>query len=80
MVSVLKQIATYACFIALSACSAVDRIENIGKPPDMAPIVNPAAQPGYQPVSMPKEQGLMGPHLSNSLSTPGSRRPTMTRS
>ncbi len=28
--------------IALAACSAVDRIENIGEPPTLAPIANPA--------------------------------------
>jgi flagellar L-ring protein precursor FlgH len=50
MYSAIKQISLYSCFIALSACSAVDRIENIGKPPDMAPIADPVAQPGYQPV------------------------------
>ncbi|HEY4123052.1 MAG TPA: flagellar basal body L-ring protein FlgH [Rhizomicrobium sp.] len=73
MVSPLKQIATYTCFIALSACSAVDRIENIGKAPDMAPIANPVAQPGYQPVTMPTEQAPSGLHMSNSLWAPGAR-------
>jgi len=38
---------------ALSACSAADRIANIGEAPEMAAIVNPTTQRGYQPVSLP---------------------------
>jgi flagellar L-ring protein precursor FlgH len=62
-----------AIAMALCACSAVDRIENIGQAPKLAPISNPVAQPGYQPVSMPTEQGPLGPHQANSLWTPGAR-------
>jgi len=58
---------------ALSACSAVDRLENIGEAPKLAPISNPIAQPGYQPVTMPTEQAPPGPRMANSLWTPGSR-------
>ena len=39
--------------ISLSACSAADRLANIGTPPEMAPIENPVAQEDYRPVSMP---------------------------
>jgi len=73
MYSAIKQISLYSCFIALSACSAVDRIENIGKPPDMAPIADPVAQPGYQPVSMSTEHAPAGLHMANSLWAPGAR-------
>ena len=38
---------------SLSGCSAVNRLENIGEPPPLAPIANPAAQANYQPVSLP---------------------------
>ncbi|HCQ71236.1 MAG: flagellar basal body L-ring protein [Alphaproteobacteria bacterium] len=37
----------------LSACSAVDRLSNIGEPPQMTKISNPVTQPDYQPVSLP---------------------------
>lgn len=37
----------------LSACGAADRLANVGKAPDMAPIVNPQNQPGYKPITMP---------------------------
>lgn len=39
--------------LMLSACSATDRIANIGKAPEMSAIQNPTTQPGYQPVTMP---------------------------
>lgn len=38
---------------ALGACSAADRIANIGQAPEMSTIVNPTTQKGYQPVSLP---------------------------
>jgi flagellar L-ring protein precursor FlgH len=58
---------------ALSACSAVDRVENIGQPPKLAPIVSPIPQPTYQPVTMKTEQAPGGPQQANSLWSPGSR-------
>lgn len=39
--------------ITLNACSAMDRIENIGEAPKMSKIENPQLKTGYQPVSMP---------------------------
>ncbi len=38
---------------ALSACSAADRIANIGEAPEMSNIVNQTTERGYQPVSLP---------------------------
>jgi flagellar L-ring protein precursor FlgH len=70
----LKQAASFtALVLALGACSAVDRIENLGATPKMAPIANPIAQPGYQAVTMPTEQGPLGPRSANSLWSPGAR-------
>ena len=70
----LKQSVCLAALgLALSACSAVDRLENIGEAPKLAPIANPVMQPGYQPVTMPTEQAPPGPRMANSLWTPGSR-------
>ena len=72
--ALLKQsVCLAAIAVALSACSAVDRVKNIGEAPALAPIANPVAQPGYQPVTMPTEQGPSGPHMANSLWTPGAR-------
>lgn len=62
-----------AAALMLAGCSAADRIADIGSPPALAPIVNPVAQPNYQPVSMPTEAGQAGPRSANSLWTPGAR-------
>ena len=62
-----------AIAFALAACSAVDRVEDLGEAPKLAPIANPIAQPGYQPVTMPTEQGPLGPRMANSLWTPNAR-------
>ena len=56
----------------LSGCSAVDRIGNIGKNPDLAPIENPLEKPNYQPVTMPMPNPA-GPQAANSLWQPGAR-------
>jgi flagellar L-ring protein precursor FlgH len=37
----------------LTGCGALDRVENIGKPPDQSAIQNPQLKEGYQPVNMP---------------------------
>lgn len=39
--------------IALSACSTVDKITNIGQEPEMTRIENPTLARDYQPVSLP---------------------------
>jgi len=62
-----------ALSLLLASCSAVDRIASIGEKPALAPIANPIAQPGYQPVTMPTEQGPLGPRSANSLWSPGAR-------
>jgi len=48
---VLGLIATTTLAASLGACGSLDRIENIGRPPALAPISNPVTAPGYQPVS-----------------------------
>ena len=58
---------------SIAACSAVDRVNNIGEAPKMAPVANPAPLLTYQPVTMPTEQAPGGLRQANSLWTPGSR-------
>jgi flagellar L-ring protein precursor FlgH len=54
---------------ALAGCSAVDRIENIGQAPKLAPVGNPA---GEQIVAaIPAPQPIM--HINNSLWQPGAK-------
>jgi len=70
--SPLNQFASLAILtLALSACSAVDRLQNIGEPPALAPVRNPAVNPAYQSVPMPAAPIAM--HEANSLWASGSR-------
>lgn len=59
----------------LSGCmDTVSKLKSIGKPPAMAAIENPTAQPQYQPVSWPLPAAQPpGPVYANSLWQPGSR-------
>ena len=62
--------------LLLAACteSQLDRLDRVGKAPDMKPIVNPTERTNYQPVSWPQaktEDGAGKP--INSLWQPGSR-------
>jgi flagellar L-ring protein FlgH len=53
--------------LALGACSAVDRISNIGETPAMARIEDPTLQRGYQPVSLPMPTPEISVKQPNSL-------------
>lgn len=60
-----------AAGLAVSACSAVDRINDIGKPPDLSPIADPGAA---KPVTLPMApQEPAATHQTNSLWTVGAR-------
>ncbi len=62
-----------ALALTLSACSAVDRISQVGAAPQLAPIENPVKQPGYRSVSMPMPDAQRPLPMANSLWRPGSR-------
>ena len=53
----------------LSGCSAVDRLENIGSPPKLAPVGNPADQQLVAAIPQPPPVT----HVGNSLWQPGAR-------
>ena len=64
------------CLMATSlvACSAADRVRNIGEAPSLSAIANPTAQPGYRPVQMPMPTSAEPANYSpNSLWQTGSR-------
>ena len=58
---------------SLAACSAADRLANVGKPPPLNPIENPTSQPGYKPVTMPMPAPEQVVYQPNSLWRSGSR-------
>jgi len=62
-----------ALTMTLGGCGAMDRIDNIGTAPALAPIANPTTQPGYRPVSMPMPTAEKVVYEPNSLWRTGSR-------
>lgn len=73
MTRTLKSVVLAATALGmLSGCGAIDRIGNIGKNPDLAPIENPLEKPNYQPVTAPMPNPP-GPQAANSLWQPGAR-------
>ncbi len=62
-----------AATLALAACSAGERIANIGATPELSPIENPTAAPDYTPVRMPMPAPQVAEGHANSLWQPGAR-------
>jgi flagellar L-ring protein precursor FlgH len=53
---------------SLGACATVNRLGEVGSPPDLAPIEDPRAMYGYQPIVMPAPPMTVAqPELTNSL-------------
>lgn len=65
-----------ACWLGLApaGCTVAERLAEVGKPPDLRPIENPAEQPGYKPVRLPMpEPEPQAPAGSNTLWRSGAR-------
>jgi flagellar L-ring protein FlgH len=69
----LRTVAILSIFSAVTGCSAVDRLSQIGEAPKLNAIENPTAQPGYKPVSMPMPKAETVSYNPNSLWRNGSR-------
>lgn len=65
--------AAAALAVTLAGCGAVDRINQIGAAPALAPISNPTSTPGYRPVTMPMPAPEQVVYQPNSLWRAGSR-------
>lgn len=59
------------CVGTLSACSAVDRLANVGEEPALTAIENPVKKSDYRPVSMPMPQPALETREANSLWSTG---------
>ena len=57
----------------LAGCGSLDRLSNIGRPPEMSAITDPTRDPAYRPISMPMPAAKLAPTEANSLWRPGSR-------
>ena len=58
---------------ALSGCSNLERLSRVGQAPALTPVVSPAKQSDYRPVSMPMPTPQVLEPNSNSLWRPGAR-------
>jgi len=65
--------AAAALAATLAGCGAMDRINQIGAAPALAPISNPTSMPGYRPVTMPMPAPEQVVYQPNSLWRSGSR-------
>jgi flagellar L-ring protein precursor FlgH len=59
--------------VALAGCSSFDRLEDVGKAPDLAPVTTPIAQANYQPHRIPMPAPTETIYQPNSLCASGSR-------
>lgn len=70
----LTKVATIAVLaLTLGACNALTRLSQVGAPPPLTAIQNPAVLHGNQPIAMPMPPPLVVERKPNSLWRPGSR-------
>lgn len=65
--TILKLTAALLITVSLTACSAGERLANVGKMPDMTPIENPTTKEDYRAVSMPMPSPKIATQQNNSL-------------
>ncbi len=65
--NIFKLIFITVVLSALGACSAAQRLTQIGQTPRLSAIENPTAQSGYRPVIMPMPEPVVASYQSNSL-------------
>ncbi|MCZ6720658.1 MAG: flagellar basal body L-ring protein FlgH, partial [Proteobacteria bacterium] len=58
----------------LIGCSALDRVEQIGRAPDLRPIQNPVQDEDYEPVILPMPPEMQTAYNANSLWESGARQ------
>lgn len=66
-------LAALATSLALSGCSAISRVGSIGEQPELSPITDPLAAPGYKPVTLPMPAPQQVERQPNSIWRAGSR-------
>ncbi len=47
------RVTTVVLLAALAGCNTAERLAQVGRVPELAPIESPTARPGYRPVSLP---------------------------
>lgn len=61
-----------AC-VALSACGSLERLSEVGRPPEMSKSGDPTKDPNYRPMTMPMPKPEAAPNAANALWRQGSR-------
>jgi flagellar L-ring protein precursor FlgH len=70
----LLSVAAVAAIVAgAGGCGMITRLSEVGDYPQMTPITNPQAQPGYRPVNLPMPAPMPAEDNPNSLWRPGAR-------
>ncbi len=59
--------------LLLTGCNALDRLENVGKEPELSPVGQPVQRSDYQPVSLPMPAHVPEVYQANSLWRQGAR-------
>jgi flagellar L-ring protein precursor FlgH len=61
------------CGFALSGCGALERLSEVGRPPEMSKSRDPTKDPDYRPLTMPMPKPQTASNEANSLWRSGSR-------
>jgi flagellar L-ring protein precursor FlgH len=59
--------------LALAGCGTLQRLSEIGRPPEMSKSSDPTKDPNYRPMTMPMPKAQEGPNEANALWRSGSR-------
>ncbi len=59
--------------LALPACGNLQRLSELGRPPELTRTSDPTKDPNYRPVTMPMPKTQEAPNEANALWRPGSR-------
>ncbi len=64
---ILRMLAVIGMGASLCACAALDRLESVGRAPELTPIANPVSRPDYTPVALPMPVPDQEVYAPNSL-------------
>ena len=61
------------CALMLAGCGTLQKLSELGRPPEMSKSTDPTKDPGYRPMSMPMPKPHEAPNEANALWRSGSR-------
>jgi flagellar L-ring protein FlgH len=63
----------FTCGLTVSGCGMLQRLSDVGRPPEMTKSADPTKDPGYRPMTMPMPKTEVAPNEANALWRQGSR-------